>query len=48
MDEMTEVRALRAPTPVPVRARLAAGRARLADAAGGRERRRNGRWRPES
>ncbi|MFJ8488384.1 CU044_5270 family protein [Streptomyces sp. NPDC094038] len=33
MDEMTEVRALRAHAPVPDRARLAAGRARLTDAA---------------
>jgi hypothetical protein len=33
MDEMTEVRALRANTPVPDRARLAPGRARLLEAA---------------
>ncbi|MFF7471364.1 CU044_5270 family protein [Streptomyces sp. NPDC008092] len=40
MDEMTEVRALRAQAPVPDRARLAAGRARLTDAARAGERRR--------
>ncbi|MEU8929400.1 CU044_5270 family protein [Streptomyces sp. NPDC048409] len=44
MDEMTEVRALRARTPVPDRARLAAGRARLTDAAREGERRPD-RWR---
>ncbi|MGW0839870.1 CU044_5270 family protein [Streptomyces sp. NPDC002787] len=41
MDEMTEVRGLRAGAPAPDRARLAPGRARLLDAAraGGRRRR---------
>ncbi|MEV7318699.1 CU044_5270 family protein [Streptomyces sp. NPDC093970] len=41
MDEMTEVRALRAQAPVPDRARLAAGRARLTDTARDGERRRD-------
>ncbi|MER5788757.1 CU044_5270 family protein [Streptomyces sp. NPDC001980] len=40
MDEMTELRALRADAPVPDRARLAAGRARLTDAVRAGERRR--------
>ncbi|MFD4597620.1 CU044_5270 family protein [Streptomyces sp. NPDC058464] len=40
MDEMTEVRALRAHAPEPDRARLAAGRARLTDTARAGERRR--------
>ncbi|MER5515007.1 CU044_5270 family protein [Streptomyces sp. NPDC002763] len=47
MDEMTEVRALRAHAPVPDRARLAAGRALLTDAVRARERRRAGWWRRE-
>ncbi|MGW2961962.1 CU044_5270 family protein [Streptomyces sp. NPDC001220] len=46
MDEMTEVRALRADAPVPDRARLAAGRALLTDAVRAGERRRAG-WRRE-
>ncbi|MET7693610.1 CU044_5270 family protein [Streptomyces sp. NPDC005483] len=40
MDEMTEVRGLRAQAPVPDRARLAPGRARLLEAARAGERRR--------
>ncbi|WP_406840638.1 CU044_5270 family protein [Streptomyces sp. AHU1] len=40
MDEMTEVRELRAQVPVPDRARLAPGRARLAEAARASEARR--------
>jgi hypothetical protein len=40
MDEMTEVRELRADAPVPDRARLAPGRARLMEAASAGERRR--------
>jgi hypothetical protein len=40
MDEMTKVRELRADTPVPDRARLAPGRARLLEAARAGERRR--------
>ncbi|MFF4032495.1 CU044_5270 family protein [Streptomyces sviceus] len=40
MDEMTEVRGLRAGAPVPDRARLAPGRARLLEAARAGERRR--------
>ncbi|MET7285171.1 CU044_5270 family protein [Streptomyces sp. NPDC005573] len=40
MDEMTEVRGLRAGAPLPDRARLAPGRARLAEAARAGERRR--------
>ncbi|MER6077777.1 CU044_5270 family protein [Streptomyces sp. NPDC001833] len=47
MDEMTEVRALRAHAPVPDRARLAAGRALLTDAVRAGERRRAGWWRRE-
>ncbi|MER7840380.1 CU044_5270 family protein [Streptomyces sp. NPDC096040] len=47
MDEMTEVRALRADAPVPDRARLAAGRARLTNAVRAGERRRAGWWRRE-
>ncbi|MFG2952797.1 CU044_5270 family protein [Streptomyces sp. NPDC048291] len=47
MDEMTEVRALRAEAPVPDRARLAAGRALLTDAVRAGERRRAVWWRRE-
>ncbi|MER5524471.1 CU044_5270 family protein [Streptomyces sp. NPDC002677] len=47
MDEMTEVRALRAHAPVPDRARLAAGRALLTDAVRAGERSRVGWWRPD-
>ena len=47
MDEMTEVRALRAEAPVPDRARLAAGRALLTDAVRAGERRRAAWWRRE-
>ncbi|MFW6689701.1 CU044_5270 family protein [Streptomyces sp. MAR4 CNX-425] len=40
MDEMSKLRDLRADAPAPDRARLAPGRRRLLDAAGGRKRRR--------